>query len=78
MEALRIIQKPVNQKITIELPKSFGDEEVEIIVLPVVKENGRHKKIDPTQYRGAIKLDMSEEEIAKECQKLRAEWERDF
>lgn len=78
MEALRIIQKPVNRKITIELPKSFGDEDVEIIVLPVVRANGKQDKIDSTQFRGAIKLDMSEEEIANECQKLRAEWERDF
>ncbi len=76
MEALRIIQKPVNQKITIELPKSFGDEEVEIIVLPVVKKNERHKKIDPREFRGIWK--DKNLDVEKICREIRDEWERDF
>lgn len=38
MEAIRIIKKPVKCEITIDLPESFGEPEVEVIVLPISKE----------------------------------------
>ncbi len=80
MEALRIIKKPVNRQVTIDIPETFGEGDVEIIVLPVAAKNGKKssKKFDPEIFRGKIKSDLSVEEIGIECQKLRDEWKRDI
>ena len=76
MEALRVIKKPVNSTITITLPESFGDGEVEVIVRPVEKIQSPKKNFDPTKYRG-IWRDKNIN-IDKICREMREEWERDF
>lgn len=74
MEALRIRQKPVKRRITVTLPPSFGEDEVEIIIFPIEKRTG--KKFDPTPYYGFMKhIDMDMEE---EIRTMRDEWERNF
>ncbi|MGE0086686.1 MAG: hypothetical protein AB7S75_19960 [Desulfococcaceae bacterium] len=61
MESLRITQKPVKHKITVTLPPSFGEDEVEVIILPIGKRTG--KKSDLTSYRPFMKhTDMNREE----------------
>lgn len=79
MKALRIITRPKNSRITIDLPAEFQVyEQVEIIVLPYVEQAKKEKTFDPKKFRGAAKLNMTEEEIDRECRKLRDEWEREF
>ncbi|NOY59535.1 MAG: hypothetical protein GXO75_11500 [Calditrichaeota bacterium] len=80
MEAIRIIKRPVNGEITIDLPASFTNEEVEVIVMPVQKDRNitDESEFDPEKYRGALKVDMSIEQIEQECKKMRDEWDRDF
>jgi len=79
MNALRVIQRPINGRITIDLPDEFLiQEEVVIIVLPYMEKPKQKKAFDPTEFRGAAKLNMTVEEIDQECRKLRDEWERDF
>lgn len=76
MDAYRIIEKPENHKITITLPESFGDEEVEVIVLPVEGKSEKKKEFDPTKYRGFLKdIEM---DVDEECRKMRGEWDRGF
>lgn len=79
MEAIRITGEPKDGKITIDLPEELRDQKkVEIIVLPYEDEPKRRKGFDPTKFRGAVKLDMTVNEIAGECKKMRDEWERGF
>jgi len=74
MEALRITRKPLKRKITVTLPASFGDDEVEIIILPIEKKTG--EKFDPAPYYGFMKhIEMDTEE---EIRMMRDEWERNF
>jgi len=76
METLRLIKKPVNSTITITLPESFGDGEMEVIVRPVENSEEDKKDIDITKYRGIWK--DKDLDIDKICRELREEWERDF
>ena len=79
MEALRIVKRPFNGRITIDLPDEFPiQNQVEIIVLPYIEKKENKKKFDPREFFGAAHLNMTEEEIDQECQKLRDEWERNF
>ena len=79
MEALRVLKKPENGAVTIALPERLKNhKELEIIVLPVEQKTETKKKLDPKQFYGAANLNMTIEEIAVECQKMRDEWERDF
>jgi hypothetical protein len=79
MEALRIVQRPQNGRITIDLPAEFPiQEEVEIIVLPFKEKKEDKKTFDPRKFFGAANLNISEEQIDQQCRKLRDEWERNF
>lgn len=46
MEAMRQVVKPHNHVITLRLPDFFGDDEVEIIILPKNKKNLNSEKKD--------------------------------
>ena len=78
MEALRVIKKPVNSTITITLPASFGDGEVEVIVRPVGKDRKKNETFDPEKFRGSLRSEMSDKELEEEIRKMREEWERGF
>lgn len=82
MEAMRYVEHPKDGKITIDLPDSLKmKKQVEIIVLPYVpfKEKEKKKKaFDPRKFRGAAKLNMTPEEIDRQCATLRDEWERNI
>lgn len=79
MEALRIIKSPEQGKITIILPEELkAEKELEVIVLPVGGKKEIKKGFDPRKFKGAVKLDMSVEEIDRECRKVRDDWERGF
>ncbi len=75
-----MIKKPVNGEITIDLPESLADEEVEVIVLPVQNDgsNVDERVFNPAKYRGALKVKMSLDQVERECKEMRDEWNRDF
>ena len=60
MNVVREIVKPVNHVITINLPEGFtSTEEVEVIILPILKENSR-KEIRVEKFinlAGKIEID---------------------
>lgn len=76
MEAVRMIKKPVNGEVTIDLPESFGEHEVEVIVLPVGKEEEREKNRDLAAFEGI--WEGKNLDVEKTSKEMRAEWERDF
>ncbi|MCK6621404.1 MAG: hypothetical protein HUU32_21735 [Calditrichaceae bacterium] len=78
MEALRMIKKPNRRKITITLPKSFGDDPVEVIILPVDAGRQRPTQFNPEDYYGIGRSNLSFDQIDDELRKLRNEWERDI
>lgn len=79
MEALRIIKSPKKGKITITLPDDLKTEErLEVIILPAGEGKKISEGFEPGQFKGAVKLGMSIEEIDRECRKMRDEWERGF
>jgi hypothetical protein len=79
MEVLRYVESPLNGKITINLPYGLRrKKKVEIIVLPYEDKEKRKKAFDATKFRGAGKLNMTVEEVERECQELRDEWNRNF
>jgi hypothetical protein len=79
MEALRIVQRPRNGRITIKLPEELRiKNKVEIIILPFEEEPKPQKRFDPREFKGASNLNMTIEEIDQECKKLRDEWDRGF
>lgn len=77
MEALRMIKKPTNRKITITLPESFGDEPVEVIVLSTGKKRKTRSKFNPEKYYGLGQSSLSVEEIDRQLREMRDEWDRD-
>ncbi|HRX16759.1 MAG TPA: hypothetical protein P5123_10630 [Spirochaetota bacterium] len=60
MNVVREIVKPINHVITINLPEGFtSNEEVEVIILPILKENSR-KEIRVEKFlnlAGKIEID---------------------
>ena len=79
MEALRIVAKPENGRIVIDMPEELKEEKaVEIIVLPYENHSRKGRKLDPKRFRGSGKLNMTVEEIDREFQKLTDEWNRGF
>ena len=74
MKALKFIKHPVNHRITILLPESFEDDDVEVIVRQYKKNDKTTKDIE--KFCGFLKeIDM---DVDKEIRKMRQEWERDF
>jgi hypothetical protein len=76
MEEIHIFQKPVNNKLVLEVPEYFSNQEMEIIILPFIKNGKTKKKFNPKNYIGFMKnIDM---DIEDEIKSLRTEWERNF
>lgn len=79
MEALRFVESTRNGKITINLPVGLrAKKKVEIIILPYEDNEKKKKAFEPTKFRGMGKLNMTVDEVERECQKLRDEWNRNF
>lgn len=79
MEAVRFVESPTGGKITIDLPIELKNKKkLEIIILPYEDKTKKPKTFDPTKFKGAGKLNMTVEEIDRECQRLRDEWDRGF
>ena len=77
MDAIRIIQKPKNGKVTVSLPEELKTKDmVEIVIFPYEEVHAEKAPFDPKEYFGAGKLNMSESEIESEAKKLRGEWQR--
>jgi hypothetical protein len=79
MEAIRITQKPKRGSITIKLPAELRKQELlEVIILPVEKTPVRKEAIDIKRLKGSVKLNMTVDEIERECEKMRDEWNKGF
>ena len=79
MEAVRFVESPRGGKITIDLPIELKNKKkLEIIILPYEDKTKKPKTFDPTKFKGVGKLNMTLEEIDRECQRLRDEWDRGF
>jgi hypothetical protein len=79
MEAVRFVGTPRRGKITIDLPIELKNKKkLEIIILPYEDKTKKPKAFDPTKFKGVGKLNMTVEEIDRECRKLRDEWDRGF
>ncbi len=77
MEALRYIKKPKNNKITISLPDSFKDDEVEIIIMKRIdKPEPEKEKFDAASYKGIWK--DSRIDANRVSREMRDQWERDI
>ena len=76
MEAFRTIKKAENGVVTVQLPDSLSNLEVEVIVLPVEEKKGVNRAFDPLEFKGIWKnLDVDVEKI---CREMREGWERHF
>jgi len=53
-------------------------KKLEVIILPYEEKTKKPKVFDPTKFRGVGKLNMTVEEIDRECRRLRDEWDRGF
>jgi hypothetical protein len=79
MEAIRITQKPKRGSITIKLPAELRKQELlEVIILPVEKIPVKKEVIDIKRLKGSVKLNMTVDEIERECEKMRDEWNKGF
>jgi hypothetical protein len=54
MQAIRNIYTVENNQIIINLPKSFANEEVEVIILPVAPNTKRRKKNIPKKKEAGL------------------------
>ena len=73
MEAIKEIVHVKGNMVQISVPPSYNDQDVEVIVLPSAKQQG--KSFSPNKYYGFI--DVPSSQILPESKKLRDEWERD-
>jgi hypothetical protein len=79
MEAVRFVESPQGGKITIDLPIELKNKKkLEIIILPYEDKTKKPRPFDPKKFKGVGKLNMSVEEIDRECRRLRDEWNRGF
>jgi hypothetical protein len=79
MKAVRFVESPRGGKITIDLPIELKNKKkLEIIIPPYEDKTKKSKTFDPTKFKGVGKLNMTVEEIDRECQRLRDEWDRGF
>jgi len=51
---IREIIKPEHTTVTIEIPTSYIDKEVEFIIIPLDKKHNAHKKIQNKSLRGIL------------------------
>lgn len=74
MEAIRIIKKHAKRRITITVPETFENKDLEITILPIKKT--KPPEFNPLTYLGFMKyIDM---DPRHEINKLREEWDRGF
>jgi len=73
MKAVRKIIHPKNKTVNIQVPESFVDHDVEIIILPSSEEKQK-KSFSPSTYYGITNQPASE--IREDAAQLRDEWER--
>lgn len=81
MNAIREIRYAVEDKLVIKLPEFLIGKDVEVIVLRFENnptQNDFKRPFDPRKFKGAGNLNLSIDEVAEECRKLRNEWERNF
>lgn len=77
MQAIREIKTIINRTVTVSLPPDFTADEVEVIIIPHVREESGTVKsgtIDISRSKG-IYRDMDFDASA-EALRLREEWER--
>lgn len=72
MEPVRKIITDVTNPLTIELPEEYQHTSVEVIVLPLKKQEEQPKKYDFSDVFGKMKW---EGDAVAEQRKLRDEWE---
>ena len=76
MEAIREIVDVKEGKITLQLPKSFTAQRVELIVLPS-QDTSPPKKQKISTLRGKL-AKKPEAELDQQLRQLRDEWENDI
>lgn len=75
MEVYRIIKKSRNRRLTITIPESLNDKQLEIIVSPV-EQQAKRNNFNPEEYQGIWKnLNFNAEVMSQE---MRKEWERNI
>ena len=76
MQAIRKRIKAENCTLNIAIPKALRDMELDVIILPAEPLSESEKKLDPVHYKGALKVDLTNEEIDRDIDRGRDEWER--
>jgi len=76
MEAFRAIKKAENGVVTVNLPDSLKNLEVEVIVLPADEKERKKKKFDPLKCKGIWK--NQDIDADKTCREMREGWNRHF
>ena len=75
MQAIRKRIKPENGSVSITIPENMRGTELDIIILPVEEREETIEPTDPVKYRGALKIDLSNDDIIKNINRGRDEWE---
>ena len=76
MQAIRKRLRPENGHLNIRIPDNLRGKELEIIILPVEDDFENEKPIDPVQYRGALKINLTNDEIDNDIKRGREEWQK--
>ena len=74
MEAFRSIKKAENGVVTVNLPDSLKNSEVEVIVLPAEEREEKKKKFDPLKFKGIWK--NQDIDTDKNFREMRDGWNR--
>ena len=76
MDYIRKIMNSDEVENLLDLPEQLKNKKLEVLILPVEEEVGSDddKEFNPADYRGI--LDKDEEELKKEFDRMRKEWER--
>lgn len=81
MEAIRKIMTVRDNTLKITLPDNYNDKRVELIILPA-DENEPAKveepRVDYEKLYGSLKSGLTTEEIDRQLDALRNEWNRDI
>ncbi len=69
-----------NRVLKIELPESYRDKTVELIILPTEEEINKVEevKVDYKKLYGSLKSNLTIQQIDEELKSLRDEWTRDI
>jgi hypothetical protein len=80
MEAIRRIVTLDARVLKIELPESYRDKTIELIILPAEEEVSKVEEVK-TDYKklyGSLKSNLTIEQIDEQLKSLRDEWTRDI